>query len=78
VILTGMGSDGAMGLKNLRARGGRTIAQNEQTSIIFGMPRAAIELDAAELVLPLDEIAPAIMNWISAQPERQGITMVSR
>jgi chemotaxis response regulator CheB len=42
------------------------------------MPRAAIELDAAELVLPLDEIAPAIMKWISAQQERQTITMVSR
>jgi two-component system chemotaxis response regulator CheB len=65
IILTGMGSDGAMGLKRLRERGGRTIAQDEQTSIIFGMPRAAIELDAAELVLPLEEIAPRMMAWIS-------------
>jgi two-component system chemotaxis response regulator CheB len=78
VILTGMGSDGAMGLKNLRARGGRTIAQDEQTSIIFGMPRAAIELDAAELVLPLDDIAPELMKWISAQQERQDISVLPR
>lgn len=67
VILTGMGSDGAEGLKNLRLGGGHTIAQDEQTSIIFGMPRAAIELDAAEIILPLEEIAPHIMRWISEQ-----------
>ena len=78
VILTGMGSDGAMGLKNLRARGGRTIAQDEQTSIIFGMPRAAIELDAAELVLPLGEIAPEIMKWVSTQQDRQDMNVFPR
>jgi two-component system chemotaxis response regulator CheB len=69
VILTGMGSDGAEGLKSLRLCGGHTIAQDEQTSIIFGMPRAAIELDAAEIVLPLDEIGPQIMKWISEQED---------
>jgi two-component system chemotaxis response regulator CheB len=69
VILTGMGSDGAEGLKSLRLCGGHTIAQDEQTSIIFGMPRAAIELDAAEIVLPLDEIGPHIMKWLSEQED---------
>jgi two-component system chemotaxis response regulator CheB len=71
VILTGMGSDGAEGLKSLRLCGGHTIAQDEQTSIIFGMPRAAIKLDAAEIVLPLDEIGPKIMQWISEQEDRK-------
>jgi len=74
VILTGMGSDGAEGLKNLRLCGGHTIAQDEQTSIIFGMPRAAIELEAAEIVLPLDEIGPQIMKWISEQEDRKNCT----
>jgi two-component system chemotaxis response regulator CheB len=69
VILTGMGSDGAEGLKSIRLCGGHTIAQDEQTSIIFGMPRAAIELDAAEVILPLDEIGPQIMKWISEQKD---------
>jgi two-component system chemotaxis response regulator CheB len=67
VILTGMGSDGAEGLKSLRVGGGHTIAQDEQSSIIFGMPRAAIELDAAEMILPLEEIGPQIMKWISEE-----------
>jgi two-component system chemotaxis response regulator CheB len=71
VILTGMGSDGAEGLKSLRLCGGHTIAQDEQSSIIFGMPRAAIELDAAEIVLPLDEIGPQIVKWITEQENRK-------
>lgn len=60
VILTGMGADGAQGLLDLRSAGGRTIAQNEESCLIFGMPRVAIELGAAERVLPLDEIAGAL------------------
>jgi len=64
VILTGMGSDGALGLKQLRERGGHTIAQNEVSSIIFGMPRAAIEQEAAEVVLSLEAISPQLMNWM--------------
>jgi two-component system chemotaxis response regulator CheB len=64
VILTGMGSDGALGLKRLRERGGHTIAQNEASSIIFGMPRAAIEQEAAEVVLSLEAISPQLMSWM--------------
>jgi two-component system chemotaxis response regulator CheB len=52
IILTGMGSDGARGLLSIRNAGGVTIAQNEETSPIFGMPRAAIEMKAAQQVLP--------------------------
>jgi two-component system chemotaxis response regulator CheB len=73
IILTGMGTDGAEGLKSLRASGGHTIAQDEHSSIIFGMPRAAIELDAAEAILPLEKIAPQIMKWISEQQERDNL-----
>ena len=71
VILTGMGADGAAGLKSLKLCGGHTIAQDEHTSIIFGMPSAAIELGAAEAILPLEEIGPQIMRWISEQQDRE-------
>jgi len=61
VLLTGMGSDGASGLLAMRRRGAHTIAQDEATSVVFGMPRAAIRLGAAELVLPLERIAHAVL-----------------
>jgi len=61
VIMTGMGSDGAQGLKELRDSGGFTIAQDEATSAIFGMPRAAIDIDAADIVVPLTSIADEIL-----------------
>ena len=60
VLLTGMGEDGAAGMLALRRRGDITIAQDERTSIVFGMPRAAQRLAAVTHVLPLDEIAVAI------------------
>ena len=65
VILTGMGADGAEGLRVLRAAGGRTLAQNEQSCLIFGMPKVAIELGAVEQVLPLDSMGAAIRSLVS-------------
>jgi two-component system chemotaxis response regulator CheB len=62
VILTGMGRDGAMGMKSIRDARGRTIAQDEQTSLIFGMPRAAIELGVIDRIEPLGLISDAIME----------------
>ena len=59
-LLTGMGKDGAAGLLAIRRAGGRTIAQDEATSVVFGMPREAILLGAAEQVLALDQIAPRL------------------
>lgn len=59
-LLTGMGEDGARGLLEIRRRGGHTIAQDEATSVVFGMPRAAVALGAAAELLPLPSIAAAI------------------
>jgi two-component system, chemotaxis family, protein-glutamate methylesterase/glutaminase len=60
VLLTGMGQDGAHGMLDIARAGGLTIAQDEESSIVFGMPRRAIELGAAKHVLPLDQIGPAL------------------
>jgi len=55
-IMTGMGDDGARGLKEMRDAGARTVAQDEHTCVVFGMPKEAIKLGAAEKVVPLEEI----------------------
>lgn len=62
VILSGMGSDGAEGIKAISDAGGVTIAQDEKTSVVFSMPQHAIELGAADFVLPLNEIPSAIIT----------------
>ena len=62
VLLTGMGSDGAAGMLRIREAGGRTIAQDEATSAIFGMPKVAIKMNAVDEVLPDTEIADAIFR----------------
>jgi two-component system, chemotaxis family, protein-glutamate methylesterase/glutaminase len=65
-LLTGMGKDGAEGLKTLKEVGAMTIAQDEATSVVFGMPKEAILLGAAKKVLPLDSIPSAIIRHTSA------------
>lgn len=62
VLLTGMGRDGAQGLLALRRRGWRTIAQDQATSVVYGMPRAAAEVGAAAEILPVSGIADAILR----------------
>lgn len=64
IILTGMGSDGALGMKRMFDNGGFTIAQDEASSLIFGMPKAAIDAQAVHSVLPLDDINRAIFRLI--------------
>lgn len=71
VLLTGMGRDGAAGLLQIRRAGGRTIAQDEATSVVFGMPREAIALGAAELVLPLGDIGPTLAAFRSSREVRR-------
>jgi two-component system response regulator WspF len=61
-LLTGMGSDGAAGLARLRQRGWYTVAQDAASSVVYGMPRAAVELGAAEASLALPAIAPALLR----------------
>ncbi len=62
-ILTGMGADGAKGLKLLRDKGWYTVAQNEETCIVYGMPKAAVEMGAAKKILPLNEIAASLISY---------------
>lgn len=68
-LLTGMGRDGAAGLLAIRSAGGFTIAQDEATSVVYGMPREAVLLGAAERVLPLGEIGPALRELAGARPK---------
>ncbi len=64
VIMTGMGKDGAEGMKKLKERGGVTIAQDEKTSVIFGMNRQAIELGGIDYIVPLEEIVQNVIRII--------------
>jgi two-component system, chemotaxis family, protein-glutamate methylesterase/glutaminase len=68
VLLTGMGEDGAEGLAALRSAGGRTLAQDEESSVVYGMPRAAVQRGAVERVLPLERIADAVAAEV-ARPQ---------
>ena len=64
VLLTGMGKDGAKGLKTLRQARWHTIAQDKSTCVVYGMPKAAAELDAAVQVLPIDSIANSCIKYL--------------
>lgn len=68
VILTGMGADGAKGLLAMRRSGAFTIAQDEHTAVVFGMPKAAIELDAVDSVSPLPQIAETVIRRSTYTP----------
>ena len=69
-LLTGMGSDGAVGLGALRQAGAQTIAQDRATSVVWGMPRAAVEQGAAAQVLPIDRIGAALLSGAPASALR--------
>lgn len=66
-LLTGMGKDGAEGMLQMRQAESRTIAQDEKSSLVFGMPQEAINLGGAESVLPLDSIPRALVEWADSQ-----------
>ena len=62
VLLTGMGQDGAQGMLALKKCGAYTIAQNQESSLVFGMPKAAIQLNAATEIISLEQIPKAIVS----------------
>ena len=67
VLLTGMGADGARGLAALRHAGWLTIAQDQATSVVYGMPRAAAEMQAASRIVPLSQIPAVILGRINGR-----------
>ena len=71
VVLSGSGSDATDGVQSIKARGGIVIAQDERTSKHFGMPGAAIATGAVDYVLPVDEIAPALVRLASGERPRR-------
>ena len=73
VLLTGMGKDGAAGLLAMRNAGAATVAQDEDSCVVFGMPREAIALGAADEVLPLDAIAPRLLKLVAASGRAQRV-----
>ena len=63
LLLTGMGSDGANGMKEIKNAGGKTIAQDEESSIVWGMPQAAIQINAQDEIIPLDKMPERIVEY---------------
>jgi two-component system chemotaxis response regulator CheB len=61
-----MGRDGAKGLAAVKAGGGATLAQDKASSLVYGMPKAAVELGVVDVVSPLDRIAAVINRWLDA------------
>jgi len=72
VILTGMGADGAKGLLKMKNKGARTIGQDEASCVVYGMPRAAYEIGAVDVQLPLNEIPGRILKVVS-KPQREAL-----
>ncbi len=69
VLLTGMGRDGAAGLLAMRAAGAATVGQDEESSVVYGMPRAAMEIGAVQTQLPLEKIGPEILRLCQSRNE---------
>jgi chemotaxis response regulator CheB len=64
VLLTGMGRDGAAGLRAMRDRGAVTLGQDEATSTVYGMPQAAVALDAVDHQVAVDQVAPTLLSLV--------------
>ncbi|MBL8994907.1 MAG: chemotaxis protein CheB, partial [Spirochaetia bacterium] len=68
-ILTGMGADGADGMLAMRKKGARTVAQDEESSVVFGMPKQAFERGGAEILCPLTDISGKLLEYLKTQKE---------
>ena len=64
IIMTGMGSDGSEGILKIKKNGGKTIAQNEDTCIVYGMPKSAVEVGAIDKIVPLQEITKEVLKFM--------------
>lgn len=64
VILTGLGNDGEKGMREIKNKGGRTIAESEESCVVFGMPKAVIQAGAADKIVPVEEVAGEIINAV--------------
>jgi two-component system chemotaxis response regulator CheB len=78
VLLTGMGRDGAQGMQQLKAAGAVNLAQNEATCVVYGMPRAAVELGVVDRSLPLDHIPHAIIQALRDAAPQSAATLESK
>jgi two-component system chemotaxis response regulator CheB len=67
VILTGMGADGAKGMLEMHDAGAFTVAQDEKSCIVFGMPKEAIKMNAADKIVPLTEVTSTVMNYVAKE-----------
>lgn len=65
VLLTGMGYDGAAGFAEIKKRGGRTIAESEETAVVYGMPKELVQRQGATVVLPLNKVAAQVKTWVA-------------
>jgi two-component system chemotaxis response regulator CheB len=73
VILTGMGADGVDGLKSVKAAGGKIVAQDQSTCVVFGMPKAAIEVGVVDWICPIGQIAPAILRALRLPQPKEAV-----
>src|SRR5207247_2056998 len=69
ILLTGMGEDGAAGLRDMHEAGAYTIAEDETTAVVYGMPAAAVAMRAVSVSLPIEEIAPHVLQLLNPVPE---------
>jgi len=78
VVLTGMGQDGRRGCESVRAAGGQVLAQDEASSVVWGMPRAVALAGLTDRVLPLDQLGPEIVSSAAAGPDGASARGVGR
>jgi two-component system chemotaxis response regulator CheB len=64
VILTGMGSDGARGMRAIKVAGGKTLAESEETCVVYGMPKSAVEEGVVDKIIPIHDMARAILHEV--------------